>query len=349
MKKKQMIKSAIVKVIALLMALTVMGCTGRTESYKYNVKNIEHCGFFYISGTTYYKDRVEFKIHSRYELKEMTFRTPDDPNATVGIDDFTLILYSSDPSKITSLDVFGTWYELSFRYLNSKEYACIWRTVATDIGWTDYKGNLDDYYNDAEKAQQKETEEKAEEQWQQTLKEDEEVFPLFQGKWVSDEGDYFEIYDTESEHGVRFYQHDYPYAEEYYNCLFSRSDQENIYTVTYPMGEWCPFLSFNIEYDGGDSFLYQEKEFVRAGEETEIQKSNRTREYFENLDKENSSLDKLVDELGPCGYAGSGVIYHIWRLNDGSEARVVFDSDGKIAMIVIGEGGNGEKIYKREY
>ena len=269
MEKKQMIKSAIVKVIALLMALTVMGCTGRTESYKYNVDNIEHCGFFYISGTTYYKDRVEFKIHSRYELKEMTFSTPDDPNATVGIDDFTLILYSSDPSKITSLDVFGTWYELSFRYLNSKEYACIWRTAATDIGWTKYEGNLENYYTDAEKAQQEETEKRAEELWQQALKEDEEVFALLQGKWVSDDGDYFEIYDDASRHSVRHYVNDTQYTEDII-CQFSKLDQENKYRMSYTISEWSSdVFAYDIEYDGGDSFLYQEKEFVRAGEESE--------------------------------------------------------------------------------
>ena len=91
------------------------------------------------------------------------------------------------------------------------------------------------------------------------------------------------------------------------------------------------------------------KEFTRTGEDADVQRNNRTREYFDNLDKE-SSYDKIVEELGPCGFRGSGIIYNIWQLDDGTEARVVFDSEGKIVMIYIAdEDNNVERIYKREY
>ncbi len=75
---------------------------------------------------------------------------------------------------------------------------------------------------------------------------------------------------------------------------------------------------------------------------------NRTREYFENLDKD-SSLEDIVADIGPYGVKGSGIIYHVWKLNDGTEAHVVFDSKGKIVMIYIIGDDNSERIYKREY
>ena len=119
--------------------------------------------------------------------------------------------------------------------------------------------------------------------------------------------------------------------------------------MTHTEGDWGIQISYDIEYDGGNSFLYLGKEFTRVGSEAEIQKSNRTREYFENLDKE-SSYEKIVEELGPCGFSGSGIIYCIWQLADGGEARVVFDSEGKIVMIYIADEDNKvERIYKREY
>ncbi len=66
-----------------------------------------------------------------------------------------------------------------------------------------------------------------------------------------------------------------------------------------------------------------------------------TREYFENLDKE-TRLEDIVEDLGPYGVKGSGILYHCWHLEDGSEARVIFDSQGRIAMIYI----NGENAVK---
>ena len=73
-----------------------------------------------------------------------------------------------------------------------------------------------------------------------------------------------------------------------------------------------------------------------------------TREYFENLDKE-STLEAIVDEIGNYGIEGSGIIYHVWKLDDGAKAKVVFDSKGRIVMIYIVDENNSERIYKREY
>ena len=73
-----------------------------------------------------------------------------------------------------------------------------------------------------------------------------------------------------------------------------------------------------------------------------------TREYFENLDKE-TRLQTIVEQVGKYGIGGSGILYFTWLLDDGSMAKVVFDSTGRIVMIYIsGENGN-ERIYEREY
>jgi len=74
-----------------------------------------------------------------------------------------------------------------------------------------------------------------------------------------------------------------------------------------------------------------------------------TREYFETLDKDNTGLDQIVEDIGGYGIEGSGILYYVWNLKDGSKAKVVFDSNGKIVRIYIEEGYESELIYKREY
>lgn len=73
-----------------------------------------------------------------------------------------------------------------------------------------------------------------------------------------------------------------------------------------------------------------------------------TREYFENLDRD-SRLQDIVENAGNYSIEGSGILYYVWPLNDGSRAKIVFDSTGRIVMIyIVGENGS-ERIYKREY
>ena len=73
-----------------------------------------------------------------------------------------------------------------------------------------------------------------------------------------------------------------------------------------------------------------------------------TREYFENIDKE-SSLQDIVEYAGNYSIEGSGILYYTWPLNDGSRAKAVFDSTGRIVMIYIAGENGSERIYKREY
>ena len=73
-----------------------------------------------------------------------------------------------------------------------------------------------------------------------------------------------------------------------------------------------------------------------------------SREYFENLDK-GSRLEDIVEDIGQGGVKGSGIIFHTWHLDDGSEASVIFDSKGRINMIYIQNENRSERIYKRLY
>lgn len=79
-----------------------------------------------------------------------------------------------------------------------------------------------------------------------------------------------------------------------------------------------------------------------------IEPKTASREYFENLDKD-YSLEDIVKEIGGYGLAGSGIIYHVWKLDDGSEALVVFDSKGRISGIYIRGEDISDLIYEREY
>ena len=359
--KKSTVKTVILAMLALLGAFIFAGCTSRSGGtapvyYSYNVKNIDHCGFFYVSKTSYFGNRVEFEVNSRYAPEELNYSTPDDANASVDVKKNTVILYSDHPYDISSLNVSTSWFEISFRYLDTSEYACIWRTWADDLGWENYEGDTDKYYTEEEKEQQREAAERAKELREQAEKEDKELFAVFQGKWVSDDGDYFDIYGDDSVHSVKYYKNDTQAEDVYDGFGFSKTEQENGYRMTYQEGGWGLYITYDIEYSGRNSFLYAGKEFRKFDEVAEQQKSLRTREYFENLDKE-SSLEEIVEEIGPYGIDGSGILYHVWHLNDGTKAKIVFNSGGKIVRIYIVGNDNddddsnddSELIYKREF
>ena len=82
----------------------------------------------------------------------------------------------------------------------------------------------------------------------------------------------------------------------------------------------------------------------------QIAESTRTlpsRGYFEDLDRD-YSLEEIVEQIGECGYEGSGIIYHVWTLDDGSKAKIVFNSDGQIEFICIVTDDSSERIYDRD-
>lgn len=70
-----------------------------------------------------------------------------------------------------------------------------------------------------------------------------------------------------------------------------------------------------------------------------------TREYFENLPK-SYSLEQIESEIGPSARVGSGIIYFVWHLDDGTMAYVVFSSEA-IVRIYIVDGDKSELIYNK--
>ena len=100
-----------------------------------------------------------------------------------------------------------------------------------------------------------------------------------------------------------------------------------------------------------EEYVYPDKHYIGNVEFADnglVFVMNRTREYFEKLDKD-SSLEDIVADIGPYGVKGSGIIYYVWKLNDGTEAHVVFDSKGKIVMIYIMGEDYSDRIYKRGF
>ena len=222
--------------LVLLCILLITGCTGKKgSSYTYKLDKMQYWDVLYVSQTTYYDNRVEIVLSGGRATENFKFFSPDDRGAVTDKMSTTLIIYSDNPTDITSLNIIGSLYRLEFRYLNTEEYVCIWRLFASELGWSEYYG------------------------------------------------------------------------------------------------------------DTGRFFTKEEKE-----QQIEEKRNNCTREYFENLDKE-SSLEQIVEDLGPYGISGSGILYHVWHLNDGTRAEVVFDSKGNIVRIYIIGDENSELIYEREY
>lgn len=79
--------------------------------------------------------------------------------------------------------------------------------------------------------------------------------------------------------------------------------------------------------------------------------SSVTRKYFENVDKDYRD-DDIIEEIGaPSHIEGSGIIYLVWDLTDGTEAYVCFSPrDNKIERIhIIAADGSDELLYKRQH
>ena len=73
---------------------------------------------------------------------------------------------------------------------------------------------------------------------------------------------------------------------------------------------------------------------------------NITREYFRNLDPDTGHKD-IVEEIGPYGIVGSGILRFTWPINDGSKASLMFNSDDKIISIYIKDKDGTEVVYER--
>ena len=286
MKKKFLVFLAVI-----INVLFLAGC-GKAATYTYNVKDIKHYDNLYVTKTTYYKDRVEIKFKGTDSLDGCTFYTSDDPYSEKETKSNTLIIYSDNPSKINSVQVHSSWVEVNFRYLDSDEYATLWAFWATDIGWMDEEGDKDKYYTTEEKNNQKKIADQIAEQRRLAEQVSNEIFEIIKGKWVSEDGSYFDIYEGDWGRCIRYYDTD---IVGFTNCsginLSWISEEENtINMFEYPAEGWGAYYEFYIELsEDGKSFDYWDKTFYLADEEVwgnvDIEYVHPVNILFDNADK----------------------------------------------------------------
>ncbi len=72
-----------------------------------------------------------------------------------------------------------------------------------------------------------------------------------------------------------------------------------------------------------------------------------SRDFFEKLDRD-STLEEIIEQAGEYRLEGDGIVYFVWDLNDGSEAKIVFNSEGIIEFIYIVTDDYSERVYDRD-
>jgi hypothetical protein len=113
-----------------------------------------------------------------------------------------------------------------------------------------------------------------------------------------------------------------------------------------------PYLLFGEDFDSlvYEPFDVTTAQFIPKYDTSEICDSfhERNCEYFINVDKEHT-LEEIIADIGyGNGCQGSGIITHVWVLNDG-EAYIVFDSSDHVVSIILTDEENdtSECIYGR--
>ncbi|MBO4309878.1 MAG: hypothetical protein J5856_02305 [Lachnospiraceae bacterium] len=259
-------KNILTIITAIFGILCVLGCSKGT-AYTYDVKNISHPDWFYITKTVYYDDRVKISFKGGSDFTN--FSTSDDSKATIDAGNSTITVYSDNPTAITSLDVYSGEYEVRFRQLNTSAYVCIWRTGATDLGWSDYKGDVNHYYTAEEREKQREKSKVAEQNIIEREETDKELFDFFEGRWVSDNMDYFDIYEYESGKGLLYFDADSCMYQECHDLFFSKSgSDENLCEISEPGSGWGSYASFAVKIsDDKKSFRYEGRDYYYKDDE----------------------------------------------------------------------------------
>ena len=270
--------------------LVLTACSTKTASYTYNTNSIKHPEDLYITQTTYYSDRVEIDFNYKYSMDYFTFGTPGVSDSKFFTDKKTLIITTDSPLLITSLNVYNDYMQAEYRYLNSDKYACIYRYWADDLGWLEDEGDKDRFYTDEEKKQRKEIQDELAERRKFAEIEDEEVFQILKGKWVADNGEYFDIFEHEDHHGFLHYMPNVKggFEEWPYITMYKVDEALGKYGMNYSEG-W----GVNVDYDvilseDGNSFIYEANTFYRADEDlwadVDIRYIHPIRILFENSD-----------------------------------------------------------------
>lgn len=285
MKKKFLVFLAVI-----INVLFLAGC-GKAATYTYNVKDIKHYDNLYVTKTTYYKDRVEIKFKGVSSLDGYSFYTGDDPYSEKETKYNTLIIYSDNPSKINSVQVRDSWIEVYFRYLDSDEYATIWSFWADDIGWMDEEGDKEKYYTLEEQRNQAITAYQIAERAKLAEQVSKEILEIIKGKWVSEDGSYFDITEGDFGRCLLYYDSKEGFIE-HPDISFSwiDEDENKIQMSGGSMYGWGAYYTYDIELsEDGKSFDYWDKTFYLADEEAwgnvDIEYVYPVKILFDNADK----------------------------------------------------------------
>lgn len=252
----------------LLSILFTAGCGNKGNTYTYNLDEIKHNEFFYVKKTVYYEDRVEITFNTSPD--DCYIYSPDDSQAQKEVKGKKLIIYSDNPEAITSLVGNNSVVDFKFRYLNSDKYATLWAYWADDLGWTDYEGDKEKYYTLEEQRQQAITAYRIEENRKQAQAESDELYySILKGKWVSEDGDYFDITENDYNKCLLYYDAGRDMYTECPGISFSQSwNDENMVEAFYAQDGWGAFYEFDLLLsEDKNTFEYEEKTFYLADEE----------------------------------------------------------------------------------
>lgn len=252
----------------LLSILFTAGCGNKGNTYTYNLDEIKHNEFFYVKKTVYYEDRVEITFNTSPD--DCYIYSPDDSQAQKEVKGKKLIIYSDNPEAITSLVGNNNVVDFKFRYLNSDKYATLWAYWADDLGWTDYEGDKEKYYTLEEQRQQAIAQYQREEAIKQAQAESDELYySILKGKWVSEDGDYFDITENDYNKCLLYYDAGRDMYTECPGISFSQSwNDENMVEAVYAQDGWGAFYEFDLLLsEDKNTFEYEEKTFYLADEE----------------------------------------------------------------------------------
>lgn len=312
----------------LLSILLTAGCGKKLSSYSYDVKKIKHSDELYITKTVYYEDRVEISFNN-HSLDNYSFYSENGSLTNKTVKGNKLIIYSDNPEAITSVGAQGSWLDVKFRNLNSDEYASIWSYWADDLGWTDYEGDKEKYYTLEEQRQQAITAYRIEENRKQAQAESDELYySILKGKWVSEDGDYFDITENDYNKCLLYYDAGRDMYTECPGISFSQSwNDENMVEAFYAQDGWGAFYEFDLLLsEDKNTFEYEEKTFYLADEEVwsevDVKYVYPVKVLFDNAD--------------------------LWEIKEASECRYAIcdlDMDGFSEVIVSGYSADTKEYF----
>lgn len=316
----------------LLSILLTAGCGKKLSSYSYDVKKIKHSDELYITKTVYYEDRVEISFNN-HSLDNYSFYSENGSLTNKTVKGNKLIIYSDNPEAITSVGAQGSWLDVKFRNLNSDEYASIWSYWADDLGWTDYEGDKEKYYTLEEQRQQAITAYRIEENRKQAQAESDELYySILKGKWVSEDGDYFDITENDYNKCLLYYDAGRDMYTECPGISFSQSwNDENMVEAFYAQDGWGAFYEFDLLLsEDKNTFEYEEKTFYLADEEVwsevDVKYVYPVKVLFDNAD--------------------------LWEIKEASECRYAIcdlDMDGFSEVIVSGYSEDKKEYFMDIY